>query len=220
MFPFNLLVRTRRLTLEVNAQFPQPSVPDIEIDIKLSVATVFAGKTGNHSYFRQLECPSCKGNGGNNGSCRTCTFCEGKGHAKHLLRDKNMSYLHISSTTCHSCKGKGVHPIGTCNQCKGRGFILQEEMVFYELPVGWHNLYKLKYIGKGHQRKVGGEIGGMMLTFHYDLPHGWSFAEGGEIGDMQLELNIPVKRYIEGFNEKIALLDGRVTEVRSYFTCF
>ena len=213
LFPFTLLARTRRFALEIRAHFPPPSLPNIEMDVVVSATSVFSGYRGNHSYSRQLECPSCKGNGGLHGACRTCSFCEGRGHAQHLLRDTNRSYLHLASTTCHVCQGKGVHQLGSCSACRGRGFVLQAEALFFSLPVGWRHGHQLQFVGKGHQRKRGGPIGGIVLTFLYDFPPGWSVAEGGEPGDVKLEVRVPVERFTRGFSEEVTLLDGRQTEV-------
>lgn len=214
LFPYQLLVRTRRLSLHLDALFPQKSLPDIEMDVLVSVTSTFTGLRGNHSYHRQVECPGCEGNGGDQGASRTCSFCEGKGHARHLLCDKNRSYLHVASTTCHVCGGKGVHPLGSCTQCRGRGFVLQEEMVYYDLPPGWPHRYQLQYISRGHQRRRGGSVGGVLLTFLYDFPPGWSLAEGsGGTGDLLVKVDVPVQRYTEGFTEHITTLDGRETEV-------
>ena len=213
LFPFELLLRTTRLSLELRADFPTRRAPDIELDVMVPASSACSGHRGNHSFRRQLECPGCGGNGGESGASRQCSYCGGEGHAQHLLRDKSRSYMHLASTTCHACGGKGVHPVGTCSQCRGRGFVLQEETVLFDLPVGWPHRYQLQYRNMGHQRERGGDIGGVVLTFHYEFPDGWSLAAGGGSGDLLLKIEVPVQRYTEGFTEHITTLDGRKTQV-------
>jgi DnaJ-class molecular chaperone len=217
LFPFHLLARTRRFSLELRAQFPAPSQPDIEMDVLVSAATVFTGHEGNHTYHRQVQCPGCGGNGGHQGGSRVCSFCGGLGHARHLLSDVNRSYLHVASSTCQVCGGKGVHPLGACSQCRGRGFVLQEETLFFALPAGWHNLYKLRHSNMGHQRRVGGAVGGILLTFHYAFPERWRLAEGSG-SDLVLRLQVPVEKYTRGFEERVTTLDGRHTTVSDWVT--
>lgn len=96
--------------MHFQAFFEPPVVHDLNINVDIDISKLSEEQLVNKKYYRRNLCPSCKGNGGLDGTCRQCTLCEGKGFTLHKFERKE--FTQFVETRCGSCKGVGCHPQG------------------------------------------------------------------------------------------------------------
>jgi DnaJ-class molecular chaperone len=211
--PFSMFIRTSKLKMLFKANFQKPGIPDININIGISITQLFNPIIGNVSFYRSVRCPSCGGNGGLNGNCSVCSLCGGAGHAQHMYHHPGDGFSQMTDCECILCKGKGCIPEGECPTCHGTGFIMQLSVASYVLPVGVRDGFVIVFENAGHE-DLDGSIGRVNARFVYTYPPMWS-ADLSVPNSLNLVYTIDVKieDLIKGTKRKFISVSGEEIEV-------
>lgn len=217
--PFVLFAKSKHAKIMFQANFKKKAIPDISINVAISARDIFNITSGNVSFYRSVKCKSCGGNGGLNGTCETCPFCNGHGAANHIFRDKTDSFAQMTKTECGVCGGRGcMHNHGQCSHCKGTGFVMDLTSIAYSLPKGFADGSEIPFAGIGHE-DLDGEVGSVKLKFMIAYPPLWSV-------ESPLSLNLVYTMYVKfkdiekGLVRKIVSISGEELLVRYELDCF
>lgn len=214
--PFVMFAKTKHVKMMFSANFKKKPIPEIGINVAISARDIFSTVSGNVSFYRSVKCKICGGNGGTNGSCATCGFCNGYGSANHLFSDKSHSYEQMTKTECGICGGRGcVHDAGQCPHCKGSGFVMELTSIAYSLPVGFADGSEVGFSGIGHE-DLDGDVGSVKLRFMISYPPMWS-AESSQSYNLIYNMNVPFKIMEKGLKNKILSISGEEILVRLRF---
>lgn len=209
---FSLYAKNKRMKMYFQATFEKKKIPEIILNIPISIRETFNEFSGNVTFYRSVICPFCKGNGGLNGSCSTCTFCVGQGHANHVHHSHDHDqFQQMTNTRCAVCEGKGCKPDGQCPICKGSGFKMEETKVPYTLPKGFPDQAVGSYKGFGHQ-DLDGDIGDVTIKFTHVYPPHWK-RESPQSLNLVHEVLAPYADMVKGFKSSIFSLIGEKIEV-------
>ena len=205
--PFVLFAKTKHAKIMFQANFKKKAIPDVNINVAISARDIFNVTAGNVSFYRSVKCKSCGGNGGLNGTCETCPFCNGHGTANHMFHDKTCSFEQMTKTECGVCGGRGcMHNHGQCTLCKGTGFVMELTTIAYSLPIGFPDGTELPFSGIGHE-DLDGDVGSVKIKFMISYPPLWSV-------ESPLSLNLVYSMYVKfrdienGLARKIVSISG------------
>lgn len=119
---------------------------DIETEITLAFNEAVFGCEKEIQYRYKKECDACDGTGDRDKSSSTCHSCEGKGQVYY--RQGFMTF----AQPCDSCGGSGKQINNPCQTCHGESYIKEDASTKVQIPAG---------IDHGNRMRVGtkGNIG-------------------------------------------------------------
>lgn len=155
--------------------------PDKVIKVVVSPVESFFGSEKNIRYFRDINCGTCNGSGGEQQKCSTCmgagfqvkTF--GTGFMVQQIR-----------TACPTCGGRGYTLIHKCMNCDGRGTKQGIHEIKVKLPIGVDNGQYLRLENLGDFRN--GENGDLVIQIEIEPKDGFEKMNNDLIYNLFLNL--------------------------------
>ena len=126
------------------------AAPDKVINIDVGVLDSYMSSDKTITYTRNIECGSCKGNGGTK---KTCESCKGEGY--FTTRTGTGLFTQLIRQVCGTCRGQGFTYVEKCGTCDGNTTIPTMETMNIKLPHGVDNGQFFKLQGKGDYSKNG-----------------------------------------------------------------
>lgn len=135
---------------------------DIEIALHISLEDALNGVEKNITLDKIVECPRCKGQGGEPGSkVKECFSCRGTGEVQQMR--KTILGTITRTVVCPECKGEGKIPEKPCNVCKGEGRISGEEDLTIFVSPGVDTGQTIRIEKKGDAGKRGAGAGDLYV---------------------------------------------------------
>ncbi|MFZ1865015.1 MAG: molecular chaperone DnaJ [Polyangiales bacterium] len=135
---------------------------DVRTDLRLSLREAAFGTTKQIDLSHPSPCEACRGTGAEGGELVACETCGGRGQ---VARAQGAFVL---STTCPSCRGRGVRAQEPCAECRGAGEVESERVVKINVPPGVDTGQSLRLSGRGQEGARGGPPGDLYVTVHVD----------------------------------------------------
>lgn len=135
---------------------------DVRTDLRLSLREAAFGTTKQIDLSHPSPCEACRGTGAKNGELVSCATCGGRGQ---VARAQGAFVL---STTCPTCRGRGVRAEQACEECEGTGQVDTERVVKVNVPPGVDTGQSLRLSGRGQEGARGGPAGDLYVTVHVD----------------------------------------------------
>ena len=149
------------------------SAPDKIIRVQITPQESYLGTEKNISYFRDIHCNHCGGNGGDQQGCQTC------GGAGFQVKQFGTGFMvQQIRTVCNTCGGKGYTLVHKCYYCDGRGTKQSTGELKINIPVGADSGQFLKVVDVGDFKN-------------------------GEYGDLVIQIEVVPKDGFEKFNNDL-----------------
>lgn len=145
-----------------NAQRQNPfeqrrkAAPDKIIKVQVTPLESYKGVEKNIKYFRDNDCNICRGTGGEQQMCNTCS-----GAGFQIKSFGTGFMMQQIRTACGTCAGRGYTLTHKCYNCDGRGVKSNTHDVRVQLPVGIDNGQYLKLQNLGDFKN--GEYGDLVI---------------------------------------------------------
>lgn len=112
----------------------QEQIRTQKINLKIDLATSYAGGNKKIKFEAVNNCQTCNGTGAKNGKTSTCHACNGTGQVT-MQRQMGMM-TQILNTVCTACGGKGYTIPEKCPDCDGKGTVKEQTELVLNLPAG------------------------------------------------------------------------------------
>ncbi len=180
---------------------------DIRYDLSLTLEEVANGVSKEIEIKHLEKCSLCQGTGMQPGtSLKKCPRCNGRGVISDMRR---IGFTQIiQTTTCPTCKGKGVIINTPCPKCKGTGLEKATRRIIVNIPPGVDEGTILRVANQGDATK-GASPGDLYVVVHVK-PHPL-FERRGK--DIIYETKINFIQAILGAKVTVPTLNGE-TELR------
>jgi molecular chaperone DnaJ len=106
---------------------PAPGA-DIRTDVSLSLREAAFGIVREIDLSHPSPCVACSGTGAKNGELQGCAMCGGRGQVARAQG------AFVMTTTCPTCRGRGVQAKEACEECEGGGQVDVERVVKITIP--------------------------------------------------------------------------------------
>ncbi|MBY0431115.1 MAG: molecular chaperone DnaJ [Rhodospirillales bacterium] len=117
---------------------------DLRYNMEVSLEEAFAGLATNIRVPSSVQCDSCKGSGGANGSQpSSCPTCHGHGKVR-----AQQGFFTIERT-CPTCQGMGKVIKDPCKTCGGAGRVRREKTLSVSIPAGIEDGTRIRLAGEG-----------------------------------------------------------------------
>lgn len=143
--------------------------PDIKLTIHLTFSELYFGKSLSKEINYQKICFGCSGIGYLGEKCSDCG-----GLGKIIKNIKLGSISHQTSTSCTKCyeKRRGIddelgNKMLVCKECDGIGYLLDNKIVFVDIPAGAYDDFIYEIKEKGNERP-GIEPGNIIFNISTD----------------------------------------------------
>ena len=177
--------------------------------VKLSVAQAYKGTIIQQDYTRIVTCPVCHGNGYEHShDVKQCDQCHGHGQVR---RRRRMGFMVYDETvTCPKCNGEGKIIENYCHHCGGSKETREDMHVDVKIPAKTSDGKKVIVKKKGHYNDdlevtVNVIPKGNVDGYQYELING---------KDILIEMDIPLKEALLGFERKIEYFDNEIISVK------
>lgn len=135
---------------------------DVRTDLRLSLREAAFGTTKQIDLSHPSPCEACRGTGAKGGELMACQTCGGRGQ---VARAQGAFVL---STTCPTCRGRGVQSKEDCEECHGAGEVKTDRVVKITVPPGVDTGQSLRLSGRGQEGARGGPAGDLYVTVYVD----------------------------------------------------
>lgn len=192
---------------------PKPRTEDAHLDVNVSLADLYNGKTVKITSTRNVLCKKCEGRGvKESAKKKECGICHGTGTVRQIRR-VGPGMVTQDYIDCTTCKGKG-HTYKTKDSCKKcKGSTTEEETKILEFVIEKGSRFGDKVVLKGESdEEYGKETGDVILEVHEKSET--SPFERIE-NDLYTDLNVSLAEALCGFKNKVVLehLDGRLLKI-------
>ena len=142
---------------------------DLRYDIDLTLEQAARGLETTIEVPRTETCPKCQGSGAKPGTTPVvCSTCRGSGQ---VTRAQNTPFGQmVTSTTCHTCGGRGEIITSPCEDCSGSGRVRKSRKINIKIPAGVEDGQHLKLRGQGDSAGPKGVNGDLYVVINI-LPH-------------------------------------------------
>jgi len=142
---------------------------DLRYDIDLTLEQAARGLETTIEVPRTETCPKCQGSGAKPGTTPVvCSTCRGSGQ---VTRAQNTPFGQmVTSTTCHTCGGRGEIITSPCEDCSGSGRVRKSRKINIKIPAGVEDGQHLKLRGQGDSAGPKGVSGDLYVVINI-LPH-------------------------------------------------
>ncbi len=181
-----------------------PRGNDVELTVRLPLATAIRGAHPTIEVPRSSPCPDCRGTGARNGTAfETCPECHGTGQVRRVQSRGYTQLLTIG--TCPTCKGTGRRILEKCPTCSGTGRRNTVERIEITVPPGVEDGAVLRIPGHGMPGGAGGRPGDLYVQVELEpLP---GLRREGQ--DAFTEVTIPLATALLGGEVMVPTIDGR-----------
>ena len=177
---------------------------DVELTVRLPLATAIRGAHPTVEVPRSSPCPDCRGTGARNGTAfETCPECHGTGQVRRVQSRGYTQLLTIG--TCPTCKGTGRRILERCPTCSGTGRRNTVERIEITVPPGVEDGAVLRVPGHGMAGGAGGRPGDLYVQVEFEPVPG--LRREGQ--DAFTEVTIPLATALLGGEVMVPTIEGR-----------
>lgn len=187
-------------------------VPDIQVQVKLSLEEIYTGTKKKINYERYTLCNECNGKGAT-GTNIYCDKCSGKGMTI------NRTPMGMIQSTCRYCNGKGINPKAPkCKKCSGNCCLLENHTLNINIPCGTSDRHPIMVENEGNEIPIDERRGNSrsnVVVFINEIQHqkfnrGTVIKEIGKINENNLliEVKLTLEESLCGFEKIFTFLDG------------
>lgn len=186
---------------------------DAKLDVNVTLADLYNGKTVKITSTRNILCTLCKGEGVKaNAKTKQCGVCKGEGYTRKIRR-VGPGMVTQDYVDCTTCKGKGViyRSKDKCKKCDGK--TTEEETKILEFVIEKGSNFGDSIVLKNESDQAyGKEAGDVILTIH-EKSTNTTFERMKN--DLYADLNISLAESLCGFKDKVILkqLDDRYLKI-------
>lgn len=119
-------------------------VPEKVIDIEVKISEFFSNKEKEINFQRNLECSTCKGEGGEKIKCNACN-----GEGFITQRQGIGMFVQIFKHPCPHCESRGFNFKTKCASCSGTTVKVVTDGFKFHIPQGIDHGQMLKLEGRG-----------------------------------------------------------------------
>jgi molecular chaperone DnaJ len=135
---------------------------DVRTDVTLTLREAAFGTTRQIDLSHPSPCEACRGTGAKGGELESCGTCGGRGQVARAQG------AFVMTTTCPTCRGRGVRAKEACDECEGVGQVDSERVVKINIPGGVDTGQSLRLSGRGQEGTRGGPAGDLYVTVHIE----------------------------------------------------
>lgn len=160
---------------------------DALVRVGLTLAEAAFGLTKTIKIDTAVICPSCSGNGANQGSEPiTCSTCRGAGNVTAVQR----SFLGEIRTSqpCPSCRGYGTIIPNPCGECSGEGRVRTHRSINVKIPAGVDTGNRVHLAHQGEVGPGGGPAGDLYVEIKVAAHE--VFKRNGD--DLEMAVHLPM----------------------------
>lgn len=206
---FDFIKKTREQFFGNFNQQQSVVVPQIRINISLTLIEMYNGTTKKFKYNANRICKHCNGLkyiSSEGGSSEKCETCNGTG----VIMSTN-GYVSFGRH-CEDCGGLGYIIKNGCKHCNSTGFEKVEQTMSVEIPKGIFNGAYITFTGKGNESIINGKstIGDLMIVIHEIIDS--KFLRNGN--DLHLDLEIPIIKCIIGDEVTFETIDKKILKFK------
>lgn len=195
-------------------------VPDIQINVELSLNDAYIGKTIKKKFNRISTCSKCNGVGSKDKKTDIkCKSCKGQGN--QIIQVSASGFAQVA---CKTCKGQGIDPKAEkCGKCNGETGIQEQYELEITIPKGVCHKYSIKMDEEGHEippddsdNKKSRRTDVIIVITNANTDVNGIFERapvikekgGADMADLFLNLEVTFEESISGFYKEITHMDG------------
>ena len=131
---------------------------DLHFNLQITLEEAYTGIEKSVKYDRVVKCKHCDGTGSKTKSKpQTCSMCGGSGMVM-----QQHGFMTMSST-CPTCKGRGVVITDPCQYCGGNGTSVERTTEKIKIPAGVRTGNRLRKVDAGNVGEYGGTFGDLYI---------------------------------------------------------
>lgn len=185
--------------------------PDMEHIVAVSLEDVFAGKSTNIEFSKQVNCGTCRGTGAKPPHKPTkCSACKGTGTRVSMRQMGGMIQQSVSE--CPVCHGHGetIAAGHKCTDCHGAKVTSKNTRLTVNIPKGAKSGDTINFPGEANQHP-GAQTGDVRVIIDV-RPH--PVFKRLKNDDLLIDQKISLANALSGFEFTIQTLDKRLLVVR------
>lgn len=173
--------------------------------LKVSLETMYNGKTSKLQLSKNVICGPCKGVGGKPGAVVPCKDCHGQG-IKVSYQQIGPNMTRQFQSRCPTCQGQGetINDKDKCPKCKGKKVLNETKILEVHVEKGMRDHQKIFFRGEGDQQPDT-EPGDVVIVLQ-QKPHD-VFQRTND--DLVMKHEITLTEALCGFEFVVKHLDGR-----------
>jgi DnaJ-class molecular chaperone len=191
----------------------RPKPLPTKVNINVSLADLYNGKTHTLKLKQQVVCTQCKGCGANNpDAIKRCSTCNGQGQVKQI-RQIGPGMIQQSMNVCGNCRGKGKtipDKKDICSKCNGERCMKVDKEISVNIKPGMNfgNVITIEKSGDSYPDID--ENGDLIIILEelVDTNSNLNNLKRHE-NDLLLNINLSLLEALCGFTHVITQLDGR-----------
>jgi DnaJ-class molecular chaperone len=187
--------------------------PDVQHVVEVTLDDLYAGKTVQIDFRRQVVCPTCRGEGTPNPKARrVCSTCRGTGVRTRII-PMAANFVQQLTTQCDVCNGEGtlIAPKDLCPTCQGRKVTRVTEQLNVVVEPGHADGDVITFVGRAHQHPDAADTGNLCVVIK-QLPHP-TFQRKGH--DLYTEMTLTLAEALTGFDRTLPHLHQRILAINS-----
>jgi molecular chaperone DnaJ len=135
---------------------------DVAAAVDITFVESATGVTREISYEAVTTCERCGGDGAEPGtSAERCETCGGAGRVQRVQQTALGQF--VQTTTCPTCRGRGVTVAHPCTECRGQGRRVRTRTAEVEIPAGISDGQRIHLRGRGGDGEPGAPPGDLYL---------------------------------------------------------
>ncbi|KAH3675778.1 hypothetical protein WICPIJ_009231 [Wickerhamomyces pijperi] len=187
--------------------------PDSNLNVKVTLADLYNGKTVKMTSTRDIICTGCKGTGAKStAKPKTCATCKGAGYSTKLRR-VGAGMIAKENVPCTACKGEGksYREKDNCKKCHGKKII--EETKILEFVIEKGSKFGDRVVLKGESDQAPGKVTGDIILTINQKDKNENLERMGD--DLFTDITISLSEALCGFKNKVVLkhLDNRIIQI-------
>jgi DnaJ-class molecular chaperone len=184
---------------------------DVQHVVEVTLDDLYAGKTVNVEFRRQVLCSTCHGLGTPNPKARrTCSACHGTGMRTRVI-PVAANFVQQITSECDVCRGEGtfIAPKDICTACHGRRVARINEQLTVVIEPGQSDGDIITFRGRAHQHPDIPETGDLHVVIR-QIPHP-TFQRKGH--DLYTEMTLTLAEALIGFERTLPHLHERTLTI-------
>ena len=171
---------------------------DLRYNMQITLEEAFNGKTEKISFTSASKCDECVGTGSKDKSSTTCHTCNGRG----ILRVQQGFFM--MERPCNTCGGEGQVVKNPCGKCSGTGKVRREKTISVTIPQGVEDNTRIRLAGEGEPGFRGGPSGDLYIFM--SVKHHALFER--EVNDLHCSVPIKITLATLGGDIEVPSIDG------------
>jgi molecular chaperone DnaJ len=135
---------------------------DLQMNFELTLEEIATGSFKSFNLKHNIACARCDAKGSEpNSKVTTCNTCKGKGQVYKKIT--TIFGVMQQPVECPDCTGTGKTFEQACRDCKGKGFVVADDKIKIDIPVGIKEGERIRIRGKGEAGYRGSAPGDLFL---------------------------------------------------------